>query len=184
MTNRAGRDPRRAPAFVFTGDRLWFTLMPLFYIPGLVVLSAEVAMRWLIAGHIDHYVCENCHGIHLSEIQGLDGVLESRLFVEHENAIVTTEVEIRPTGLLPLMAELGRLNMNYPNLKVFVDIIDDNLPRLIVAEYIHTQAGIEQHQFTWIMQQTMMSTHQLVQEITELGLLAVEEPQKPRSAVH
>ncbi|PSJ47998.1 histidine kinase [Zobellella endophytica] len=141
-------------------------------------------MRWLTTGHIDHYICEHCHGIHLSDVQGLDGVLESRLFVEHEDAIVTTEVEIRPTALLPLVADLTRLNMNYPSLKVFVDIVDDNLPRLIVANYLHTQAGIEQHQFLWIMQQTMMATQQLVQEIGELGFLALDEPQKQPSAVH
>ena len=141
-------------------------------------------MRWLTAGDIDHYICESCHGIHLSELQGLDGVLESRLFVEHEDAIITTEVEIRPTALLALVADLGRLNMNYPSLKVFVDIVDDNLPRLIVADYLHTQAGLEQHQFLWIVQQTMLATQQLVQEITELGFLMQDEPQKMPSAVH
>ncbi|MGP7733711.1 MULTISPECIES: YbjN domain-containing protein [Oceanimonas] len=141
-------------------------------------------MRWLVAGHIDHYICENCHGIHLAELQELDGILESRLFVEHEDAIVTTEVEIRPTALLMLMADLGRLNMNYPSLKIFVDIVDDNLPRLIVANYLHTQAGIEQHQFQWIMQQTMMATHQLTQELGDLGYLMQDEPQKMPAAVH
>ncbi|MDV2858594.1 YbjN domain-containing protein [Oceanimonas smirnovii] len=148
------------------------------------MLTAEIAMRWLVAGHIDHYICENCHGIHLAELQELDGILESRLFVEHEDAIVTTEVEIRPTALLMLMADLGRLNMNYPSLKIFVDIVDDNLPRLIVANYLHTQAGIEQHQFQWIMQQTMMATHQLTQELGDLGYLMQDEPQKMPAAVH
>ncbi len=149
------------------------------------MLTAEIAMRWLTAGYIDHYVCENCHGIHLSELQELDGILESRLFVEHEGAIVTTEIEVRPTGLLALMADLSRLNMNYPSLKVFIDIVDDNLPRLIVADYLHTQAGMDQRQFLWIVQQTMMATQQLLQEITELGfLMQDDEPQKTPSAVH
>ncbi len=149
------------------------------------MLTAETAMRWLTAGYIDHYICENCHGIHLSELQGQDGVLESRLFVEHEDAILTTEIEVRPTALLALVADLGRLNMNYPSLKVFVDIVDDNLPRLIVADYLHTQAGLDQPQFLWIVQQTMMATQQLLLEITELGfLMQDDEPQKTRSAVH
>ena len=149
------------------------------------MLTAETAMRWLTAGYIDHYVCENCHGIHLSELQELDGVLESRLFVEHEGAMVTTEIEVRPTALLSIIADLSRLNMNYPSLKVFVDIVDDNLPRLIVADYLHTQAGIDQAQFLWIMQQTMMATQQLLSEITELGFLMLEdEPEKTSTAVH
>lgn len=142
-------------------------------------------MRWLSASYIEHYVCENCHGIHLSELQELEGVLESRLFVEQEGALLTSEIEIRPTALLVLVAELGRLNMNYPSLKVFVDIVDDNLPRLIVADYMHTQAGLDESQFTWIVQQTVMATQQLLFEIGELGfLMQDEEPSKLSSAVH
>ena len=149
------------------------------------MLTAETAMRWLSAGYIEHYVCENCHGIHLSELQELEGVLESRLFVEQEGALLTSEIEIRPTALLVLVADLGRLNMNYPNLKVFVDIVDDNLPRLIVADYMHTQAGIDQAQFTWIVQQTVIATQQLLFEVGELGfLMQDEEPTKSSSAVH
>ncbi|MGO4998907.1 YbjN domain-containing protein [Oceanisphaera sp. W20_SRM_FM3] len=142
-------------------------------------------MRWLSAGYIEHYVCENCHGIHLSELQELEGVLESRLFVEQEGALLTSEIEIRPTALLVLVADLGRLNMNYPGLKVFVDIVDDNLPRLIVADYLHTQAGIDETQFIWIVQQTVMATQQLLFEIGELGfLMQDDEPGKHSAAVH
>ncbi|ART81079.1 YbjN domain-containing protein [Oceanisphaera avium] len=142
-------------------------------------------MRWLSASYIEHYVCENCHGIHFSELQALEGVLESRLFVEQEGALLTSEIEIRPTALLVLMAELGRLNMNYPSLKVFVDIVDDNLPRLIVAHYLHTQVGMSEQQFIWIMQQTMMATQQLLLEIEELGfLMQDDEPLKTPLAVH
>ncbi len=149
------------------------------------MLTAETAMRWLSASYIEHYVCENCHGIHLSELQELEGVLESRLFVEQEGALLTSEIEIRPTALLVLVAELGRLNMNYPSLKVFVDIVDDNLPRLIVADYMHTQAGLDESQFIWIVQQTVMATQQLLFEIGELGfLMQDEEPSKLPSAVH
>lgn len=149
------------------------------------MLTAETAMRWLSAGYIDHYVCENCHGIHLSELQELEGVLESRLFVEQEGALLTTEIELRPTSLLVLMADLGRLNMNYPSLKVFVDIVDDNLPRLIVAHYLHTQAGLDEAPFIWIVQQTVMATQQLLFEVAELGfLMPDDEPLKTPLAVH
>ncbi|MBO1518657.1 YbjN domain-containing protein [Oceanisphaera pacifica] len=142
-------------------------------------------MRWLNAGYIEHYVCEHCHGIHFSELQALDGILESRLFVEHEGAILTSEIEIRPTALLTLMADLTRLNMNYPSLKIFVDVLDDNMPRLIVADYLHTKAGIDQAQFLWIVQHALMATQQLLLEVAELGFLMNEdEPDRPSTAVH
>lgn len=43
--------------------------------------------------------------------------------MENDGIMFTTELEIRPTALLPLVADLGRLNMNYPALKVFVDVV-------------------------------------------------------------
>ena len=62
----------------------------------MIVPSFEVVMRWLTQGQIPHYLCEQCHGIHIVDIQSLEGVLESRLFVESEGLMFTTELEIRP----------------------------------------------------------------------------------------
>ena len=150
------------------------------------MFTAETAMRWLNAGYIDHYVCDNCHSIHFSELQSLEGILESRLVVEQEGAIISSEIEVRPTSLLTLMADLGRLNMNYPSLKVFVDIVDDNFPRLVVAHYLHTQTGLEQDAFTWVVQHTLQSTQQLLHEVAELGVVMLddESPLVYPAAIH
>lgn len=150
----------------------------------MIVPSFEVVMRWLTQGQIPHYLCEQCHGIHIVDIQSLEGVLESRLFVESEGLMFTTELEIRPVGLLPLVADLGRLNMNYPTLKIFVDVVDDNLPRLMICDTIHIAAGLTDEQLQLFMTSAISGMKQLYGECEQAGYLNPPEESAGMSAVH
>lgn len=151
----------------------------------MIVPSFEVVMRWLSQGQFPHYLCDQCHGIHVVDLQSLEGVLESRLFVENDGIMFTTELEIRPTALLPLVADLGRLNMNYPALKVFVDVVDDNLPRLMICDSLATAAGLTDEQLHLFMRTTIEATQRLYGECEQMGFLnPPDEAIPPGSAMH
>ena len=150
----------------------------------MIVPSFEVVMRWLSEGQIPHYLCDQCHGIHIVDVQSLDGVLESRLFVENEGLMFTTELEVRPVGLLPLVADLGRLNMSYPTLKIFVDVVDDNLPRLMVCNTLQLGAGLTPEQLQLFMSTAMTAMKQLYGECEPAGYLNPPEASETPMAVH
>ena len=150
----------------------------------MIVPSFEVVMRWLSDGQIPHYLCDQCHGIHIVDVQSLDGVLESRLFVENEGLMFTTELEVRPVGLLPLVADLGRLKMNYPTLKIFVDVVDDNLPRLMVCNTLQLGAGLSPEQLQLFMTTAMTAMKQLYGECEQAGYLNPPEASETPMAVH
>ena len=150
----------------------------------MIVPSFEVVMRWLTEGQIPHYLCDQCHGIHIVDVQSLDGVLESRLFVENEGLMFTTELEVRPVGLLPLVADLGRLNMSYPTLKIFVDVVDDNLPRLMVYNTLQLDAGLTPEQLQLFMSTAMTAMKQLYGECEQAGYLNPPEESETPMAVH
>ena len=150
----------------------------------MIVPSFEVVMRWLSEGQIPHYLCDQCHGIHIVDVQSLDGVLESRLFVENEGLMFTTELEVRPVGLLPLAADLGRLNMSYPTLKIFVDVVDDNLPRLMVCNTLQLGAGLTPEQLQLFMSTAMTAMKQLYGECEQAGYLNPPEESETPMAVH
>lgn len=141
-------------------------------------------MRWLQQANIEHYVCDQCHGIHIVSLQSVDGVQESRIFVEDEGLLFSTELEIRPSALLSLLADVGRLNMQYPSLKVFLDISDENLPRLIVGHTVFTEAGLNNEQFLVFVQNTITATHELVAECERAGFLNVPELMMPVESLH
>ncbi|MBV7598131.1 YbjN domain-containing protein [Aeromonas sp. sia0103] len=146
--------------------------------------SSEMIMRWLQQARIEHYVCDQCHGIHMVSLQSVEGIQESRIFVEEEGLLFSSELEVRPSSLLPVMAELGRLNMQYPSLKVFLDIIDDNLPRLIVGHTVFTKAGLSVEQFLLFVESTTATTHEVVAECERLGFLNLSEIQVAPESVH
>ncbi|WP_167386795.1 YbjN domain-containing protein [Aeromonas cavernicola] len=137
--------------------------------------SSEMIMRWLQQARIEHYICDQCHGIHVVSLQSVDGVQESRIFVEEEGLLFSSELELRPSALLSLVAELGRLNMEYPSLKIFLDVVDDNLPRLVVGHTVFTKAGLSAEQFVLFVQSTIAATHELVAECERLGVLNVAD---------
>ncbi|MGL5030461.1 MAG: YbjN domain-containing protein [Aeromonas sp.] len=146
--------------------------------------SSEMVMRWLQQARIEHYVCDQCHGIHIVSLQSVEGIQESRIFVEEEGLLFSSELEVRPSAMLPVLADLGRLNMQYPTLKVFLDIVDDNLPRLVVGHTIFTNAGLSVEQFLVFVQSTIAATHELVAECERLGFLNLPEIEVPADAVH
>lgn len=151
-----------------------------------VLPDADQIQKWLRQAGIQHYICEHCHGLHISELQGRDGVVDSRLFVEEDALLLTTELEVRPSALFMLMGDTPRLNMTYPALKVFLDVNDDSLPRLVACDTLFGRSGVTFEQFIYFVQATVDATVQLLDECLAAGCLIWpdegEEPALPGNA--
>lgn len=133
----------------------------------------EASIRqWLEKAGRAHYLCGDCHGIHLSQMQEREEVLDCRLFVEPEGILLSTEVELRPASLLLVQAELSRLNMAWPAIKVFVDLVDDTLPRLVICQFLLTGAGVDERQFGHFVDTGLQATDNLVDECRDCGWLS------------
>ncbi|MFL0798688.1 MAG: YbjN domain-containing protein [Cellvibrionaceae bacterium] len=139
--------------------------------------DTDLVIKWLDDIKLDNYICAQCHGIHISDIQTMEGVMDSRLFVEAEGVMASTEISIRPTGLLPLMADLGRLNMDFAHLKIFVDIQDQDLPKLIICDHLLAGAGVSQEQFTFFMDVYVPATIDVIKQCADL--IAPPEGEEP-----
>ncbi len=138
-----------------------------------VVPPDEAGIRqWLEKAGMAHYLCGECHGIHLSAMQEREEVLDCRLFVEPEGVLLSTEVELRPASLLLIQAELTRLNMAWPAIKVFVDLVDDTLPRLVICQFLLTGAGTDERQFAHFVETGLQATDTLVDECRDQGWLS------------
>ena len=138
------------------------------------LIDGDVLHRWLERAGIKVYLCGQCQGIHLSELQGMPGVVESRLFVEEDSILFTTELEIKPSALIPLVSDVVRINAMYPHIKVFPDVTDDQYPRLIACASLLTGAGLTYEQFGVFMGTCQDLARKLVQDLTEIGYLMIE----------
>jgi hypothetical protein len=133
-----------------------------------------ILQGWLNAARVEYSECGECEGLHLAALKTIEGVIDSRLFLERYGLLMTTELEIRPMALLPLSADLGRINMDYPTLKIFLDVIDDATPQLVMAGVLPTQAGLSLEQVAHFVSSTMDATRQLCAECLQLDYLFEE----------
>lgn len=130
--------------------------------------------HWLGKAKVEFSECGECEGLHLASLQGIEGVIDSRLFVERYGLLLSTELEIRPMALLPLSADLGRINMDYPVLKVFLDVVDDATPQLVMAAVLPTRAGVTLDQCAHFISSTLEASRQLAAECLQLDYLFAE----------
>ncbi len=140
----------------------------------LVQPDREQLERWLQELHVENYLCGECEGLHVSALQSLEGVVNSRLFVQKSNILLSTELEIRPMAVLPLASDLGRINMDYPSLKVFLDVVDDETPQLVATAHLLSGAGVAQRQFDEFIVNTIDGTRLLADECLNLDYLFAE----------
>lgn len=150
----------------------------------LVNLDVEQVLVWLKRASVPHFICDQCHGVHLSELQSLEGVLEYRLFVEEQGVMLNCELELRSGAIMKVLAQINRLNLDYPQLKIFLDISDSSLPRLMAGAFLHTAEGITYEQFNYFNRQTQRILSQLIHECSSDNLLFVSMEEEVLEAVH
>lgn len=137
-------------------------------------LNRSVIENWLDEARVEYYTCDRCEGLHLQSLQDIEGIIDSRLFLEPWGLLLTTELEVRPMALLPLAADLGRLNMDYPALKLFQDVVDDATPQLVIAGTQLGAAGLTLEQFATFVASTVAATRQVSTECRQLNYLFAE----------
>ena len=135
------------------------------------LISSEVMQNWLEQSGTEYYLCNHCDGLHLRSLQDTQGVIDSRLFLEEFGLLLTTELELRPSAVLAVSADLGRFNMDYPILKVFLDMVDDALPQLVVAGNLSIGTQLNAEQFIHFIATTVDATAHLAASCGQLGYL-------------
>ncbi len=61
---------------------------------------------------------------------------------------------MKPSALLGLSADLSAINASSLTVKAFLDIQDDNLPKLVVCQALSVGVGITVEQFGWFFRQS------------------------------
>ena len=137
---------------------------------------------WLREARVEYRDCGECEGLHLEALRGVEGVIDSRLFIERYGLLMTTELEIRPMALMPMAADLSRLNMDYPILKIFLDVVDEATPQLVMAGILPTNSELTLAQCAHFISSTMDATRQLSAECLQLDYLFAEGRLRPAGA--
>ncbi|MEM1142333.1 MAG: YbjN domain-containing protein [Pseudomonadota bacterium] len=144
-------------------------------------IDRSLLQDWLSMAKVDYHECNDCDGLHLEALRSIEGIVDSRLFIERYGLLLTTELEIRPMAMLPLAADLGRLNMDYPLLKSFLDVVDDATPQLVMAAVFPCAKGMSFSQCAHFISAACDSTRRLCAECLELDYIFAEGRERESS---
>ena len=152
----------------------------------LIVPDLAQLRRWLDQLGISFFECDSCQALHLPHMQNFDGIFDAKLDIVDNVILFSALAEVKPTALIPLVADLSSINASSLTIKAFVDIQDDNLPKLIVCQSLTIAVGVTEEQFAFFLQQAeeQMSMIILEAHANDLLFLGEEEEGMPVTTVN
>lgn len=134
-------------------------------------LNNEELRTWLNRAQIENFECGQCDGIHLSALDSGDGPVECRVMHRPDALMLLTQVELRPSAVLPMGAFAGVLCAEFPEIKVHVECPDEEVPSLVISHAVPHLLNIGEASFVRWIQWYLALTQQVIDEARQSGLL-------------
>ena len=140
----------------------------------LVVPGLDTLRRWLDEIGISFFECDSCQALHLPHMQNFDGIFDAKIDLINDVILFSALAEVKPSALLALASDLSAINASSLTVKAFLDIQDDNLPKLVVCQSLFAGAGLSFKQFSWFMRQSEEQISMVILEACANQLLFVK----------
>ena len=148
----------------------------------LVVPGLDTLRHWLDELGISFFECDSCQALHLPHMQNFDGIFDAKIYLLDNVVLFSALAEVKPSALLPLSADLSAINASSLTVKAFLDIQDDNLPKLVVCQALPVGAGVTLEQFAWFFRQSEEQVSMVILEAGANQLLYKAEEQEEEAA--
>ncbi|EPH2696329.1 YbjN domain-containing protein [Klebsiella aerogenes] len=148
----------------------------------LVVPGLDTLRHWLDELGISFFECDSCQALHLPHMQNFDGIFDAKIDLLDNVVLFSALAEVKPSALLPLSADLSAINASSLTVKAFLDIQDDNLPKLVVCQALPVGAGVTLEQFAWFFRQSEEQVSMVILEAGANQLLYQAEEQEEEAA--
>ncbi|MFI2992732.1 YbjN domain-containing protein [Klebsiella aerogenes] len=148
----------------------------------LVVPGLDTLRHWLDELGISFFECDSCQALHLPHMQNFDGIFDAKIDLLDSVVLFSALAEVKPSALLPLSADLSAINASSLTVKAFLDIQDDNLPKLVVCQALPVGAGVTLEQFAWFFRQSEEQVSMVILEAGANQLLYKAEEQEEEAA--
>lgn len=140
----------------------------------LVIPDLDTLRQWLEQLAISSFECDACEALHLPHFQNINGIYDAKVDVIDNVVLFTAVAELKASMLLSVLAEISQYNAASLTMKVFVDIQDDNLPKLVLCQSLSAERGITFEQFSLLLTEAEESTSQLLEDLQVRGFLLGE----------
>lgn len=134
-----------------------------------------------MARRIGHqlFECDSCQALHLPHMQNFEGIFDAKLDLVDNVVLFSALAEVKPSALLPLSADLSAINASSLTVKAFLDIQDDNLPKLVVCQALTVGVGVTLDQFAWFFRQSEEQISMVILEASANQVLYKSEEEEP-----
>lgn len=137
----------------------------------LVVPGLDTLRQWLDEIGISFYECDTCQALHLPHMQNFDGIFDAKIDLLDNVVVFSALAEVKPSALLPLASDLSAINASSLTVKAFLDVQDDNLPKLVVCQSLSVNVGVTRDQFEWFFRQSEEQVSMVVLEAASQQML-------------
>lgn len=145
-------------------------------------LSNQELRTWLDRAQIENFECGQCDGIHLSTLDSGEGPVECRVMHRPDSLLLLTQVELRPSAVLPMGAFAGVLCAEFPEIKVHVECPDEEIPSLVISHAVPHLMNIGENTFVGWVHWYLAITQQVIEEARQSGLLGTPPEQVASAA--
>lgn len=149
----------------------------------LIVPDLALLRRWLDQSGFAFFECKSCQALHLLNMQNFDGVFDAKIELVDNVIVFSALAEVKPTMLIPLVANLSLINSSSLTVKALVDIQDDNLPRMIVCQSLSVAVGVTSEQFIYFIRQSEEQISIVILEARDNDLLYISEEEESQADV-
>ncbi|MGL9733629.1 MAG: YbjN domain-containing protein [Symbiopectobacterium sp.] len=119
-----------------------------------------------------HFECDSCQALHLPHMQNFDGIFDDAKVHLMDGVVLFSELaKTKPSALISLAGNLSQINASSLTVKAFLDVQDDNLPKLIVCQTLDVAAGVIIEQFRHFMQQSEKQISMVILEACANNML-------------
>ncbi|MCG3460351.1 YbjN domain-containing protein [Xenorhabdus bovienii] len=139
----------------------------------MVVPNLATLRNWLERLKISYFENDSNSVLHLPHMQNIDGLFDAKIDLLGDVVLFSALAEVRPTAIIPLVANLSQINASSLTAKAFLDIQDENLPKLIVCQAFPIAAGMTFPQFSHFLQQSEEQIANVIFEIHSNNLLYI-----------
>ncbi|BBQ84651.1 TPA: YbjN domain-containing protein [Kluyvera ascorbata] len=144
----------------------------------LVVPSLDKLRQWLDEMGMSFFECDTCQALHLPHMQNFDGVFDAKIDLIDNVVLFSALAEVKPSALLALGADLSAINASSLTVKAFLDMQDDNLPKLVVCQSLSASVGVSFEQFAAFVQQSEEQVSMVILEASAQQLLYKPEEEE------
>lgn len=130
-----------------------------------VTIDLDQLKSWLDELQIAFYECDSCQALHLPHLQYINGIFDAKIDVLDDVLVFTAIAELKPSAIVPVMANLSQINASSLFIKTFLEISDENLPKLVLSQSFPIAVGLSFNQFDLFLHKAEEQSAEVISEI-------------------